>query len=151
MTSVIEHFAADHRACDEVFARAEAAAASGNQAQAMNAFARFAILLEAHFGAEEEIIFPAFEASSGMSNGPTEVMRYEHQNLLDLCRSIQRTLEAGQLAESARQMDTLFTTMQAHNMKEEQVLYPMCDAALSANPAIVAEAVARLASAGVAP
>ena len=144
MASVIEHFAADHRACDAVFARAEDAVTRGEQAQASDTFSRFHLLLEAHFGAEEEIIFPAFEASSGMRNGPTEMMRHEHQDLLAMCQSAQRLINTAQLADATRQLDTLFTMMQAHNIKEEQILYPMCDAALSANPTIVAEAVARL-------
>lgn len=144
MASVIEHFAADHRVCDDVFARAEAALAKGQQKPAAEAFGRFRILLEAHFGAEEEVIFPAFEAATGMRSGPTAMMRLEHQDMLGLCEDVQNLILRGELDEAGKLADTLFTVMQAHNMKEEQILYPMCDQVLDAQPQVVAEAISRL-------
>lgn len=144
MSRVIEHFAADHRACDEVFAQAEKALGEGDQPTASRAFARFRILLEAHFGAEEEVVFPAFEALTGLTNGPTNAMRAEHRQMLMLCEDTQRCIDSIRLSDAAGLADTLFSLVQAHNMKEEQVLYPMCDDALGAHPEVVAEAIARL-------
>ncbi|WP_374403366.1 hemerythrin domain-containing protein [Niveibacterium sp.] len=144
MASVIEHFAADHRACDDVFARAEQAIAQRAQTQAADAFARFHLLLDAHFRAEEDVIFPAFEAATGMSAGPSAVMRSEHGEMLGLCEDVRRLIMAGDFDEAGSLADTLFSIMQAHNMKEEQILYPMCDQVLSAHPQVVADAIARL-------
>ncbi|MFO1427497.1 MAG: hemerythrin domain-containing protein [Steroidobacteraceae bacterium] len=68
----------------------------------------------------------------GSSAGPTAVMRSEHQQLREL-------LEAGKLSladEDATAFtglaETLLTMLQQHNLKEEHILYRMCDSMLGA-------------------
>ena len=45
---------------------------------------RFQDALLHHFAMEEEVMFPAFEARTGMTQGPTAVMRSEHRQMTDL-------------------------------------------------------------------
>ncbi|MCK7498190.1 MAG: hemerythrin domain-containing protein [Comamonadaceae bacterium] len=97
---------------------------------------------EAHFCAEEDVLFPNFERRTGMSSGPTRMMRMEHmqmRGLLDQLAAAQAGRDTGAFCGAA---DTLLIMMQQHNLKEENILYPMCDQAL-AGDAEVASAIAR--------
>jgi len=122
-----------HKYCDEVFADAEDACANGDWAVGEKAFALLRNELETHFTGEEELLFPAFEAATGMSSGPTEVMRGEHRQMRDLLAQMQGALTARAGDDFGGAAETLLILMQQHNMKEENILYPMCDNALSAS------------------
>ena len=131
MTSIHDFLAPDHQRCDDLFADAEAAAANGEWTEASTKFGLFQDALLHHFGMEEEVMFPAFETATGMTMGPTEVMRSEHRQMTDLL---------AQMADAAARQDgdgflgdaeTLLIIMQQHNMKEEQMLYRMADQALA--------------------
>ena len=120
----------EHRDCDALFADAEHAAHEGDLAAAGSAFAAFAESLRQHLAIEEEVLFPAFEARTGMAGGPTAVMRMEHVQMRTLLEQLQRALDAGSLDDFLGLGETLNVLVQQHNMKEEQMLYPMCDRAL---------------------
>lgn len=120
-----------HKHCDEIFADAEDACGSGDWATGEQAFVRLRNELETHFGSEEEVLFPAFEQATGMTSGPTEVMRGEHRQMRDLLAQMQGALSARDSDAFGGAAETLLILMQQHNMKEENILYPMCDSALS--------------------
>lgn len=132
MTDISTEFAADHRHCDHLFAAAEQSAASGDWPAADSQFDVFAGALEHHFTVEEQGLFPAFEARTGMTMGPTQVMRMEHLQmrklLADMRDAIAKRNGDGYLGLS----ETLMMLMQQHNIKEEQILYRMADQALGA-------------------
>lgn len=145
MDSIAALMTHDHRRCDHLFAAAEALAAEADWSAAAAAVANLARELEAHFSAEEEILFPRFEAASGMTHGPTAMMRAEHADMRASMRVLQDAIAAHDRDEFAGEADTLLIMMQQHNMKEEHILYPMCDAHLgAAHPPTVAELGVRL-------
>jgi iron-sulfur cluster repair protein YtfE (RIC family) len=120
-----------HKRCDDLFVAAEEAAHAGQWAACADSFRRFRGELLAHFATEEEVLFPAFEERTGMVVGPTQVMRGEH----DQMRALIEQMDSAQ-AQLARQpfagaAETLLVLMQQHNMKEENILYPMCDRTLA--------------------
>ena len=119
-----------HKHCDETFADAEEACAKGDWAKGAQAFAAFSDDLETHFQSEEEILFPAFESATGMVSGPTEVMRGEHRQMRELLAQMKASLDARDGDDFSGTAETLLIMMQQHNMKEENILYPMCDNAL---------------------
>jgi iron-sulfur cluster repair protein YtfE (RIC family) len=119
-----------HKQCDEIFADAEEACSNGDWAAGAGAFASFAGQLEAHFLSEEEVLFPAFESATGMTSGPTEVMRGEHRQMRDLLAQMKQALADRDSDGFGGTAETLLIMMQQHNMKEENILYPMCDSAL---------------------
>lgn len=119
-----------HKHCDEVFADAEEACANGNWSAGEKSFAAFARELETHFLSEEEVLFPAFESATGMTSGPTEVMRGEHRQMRELLAQMREALERRDGDGFSGSAETLLIMMQQHNMKEENILYPMCDNAL---------------------
>ena len=81
MTSIPEFMTAKHRECDEFFIQAENAIADNNWLLAKQAFSQFSAELTIHFQAEEDILFPEFEQATGITQGPTQVMRGEHQQM----------------------------------------------------------------------
>ena len=122
-----------HKHCDEIFADAEEACANGEWTAGGEAFALLSNQLETHFSSEEELLFPAFEAATGMTSGPTEVMRGEHRQMRDLLAQMQGALASRDGDAFGGAAETLLILMQQHNMKEENILYPMCDNALGSS------------------
>ncbi len=130
MSTILEFLGNDHRACDDLFASAEEAAGKGNWDSARGLFDRFRVAMAHHFAMEEEVLFPAFEARTGNSMGPTAVMRMEHAQMRGLIQDMAAAAEAGDEAGYLGASETLNMLMRQHNLKEENVLYPMSDGAL---------------------
>lgn len=121
-----------HRHCDDLFVAAEDAVQRGDWPAAAAAYARFHAQMKAHFEAEEGLLFPAFESATGMTAGPTQMMRHEHAQMRALLSALAEACAAHDADKYAGDAETLLTLMQQHNMKEENILYPMCDRALGA-------------------
>ncbi len=121
-----------HHHCDDLFAIAEAEAAAGCWPAAAKHLGAFASELKEHFSTEEELLFPAFENQNGMRHGPTMMMRLEHAQMRELVEQMQAALTATNGDAFAGAAETLLIMMQQHNIKEENILYPMCDQSLAA-------------------
>lgn len=129
----IKHLMADdHRRCDNLFVAVEQALTPPQWDLASHTFAQFQQATLHHFDAEETLLFPAFEAQTGMRQGPTQVMRQEHVQLRELMQSAQQALAAHDADAYSGEAETLLIMLQQHNLKEENMLYPMCDQHLSA-------------------
>ena len=127
MTSIRSFMTDDHRSCDDHFAKAEQAVAKNDLEAAGIAFADFQVAMLAHFDVEEKILFPTFEAKTGMSMGPTQVMRLEHAQMRELLAAAVDAISAANVDDYLGAAETLLIMMQQHNMKEENILYSMCD------------------------
>ncbi len=121
----------EHRSCDESFAKAEQAASGGDFESAFSYFEDFMIETLKHFSKEEEILFPVFEEVSGSTQGPTQVMRYEHNQVRELLEQLSNAIKSEDKERFFSVADTLMILLQQHNMKEEQMLYAMCDRLLA--------------------
>jgi DUF438 domain-containing protein len=126
LTQILEDH---HRHCDDSFAAAEAAAQKKRWEQAAEHYKVFHDGMESHFGAEETLLFPAFESIAG-EGGPTQVMRSEHTQMRALLTAMAEAIQARDADEYAGQAETLLIMMQQHNLKEENILYPMCDSTI---------------------
>ena len=135
-----------HKHCDEIFAEAEEACGQADWIAGAVAFEALKEQLETHFSSEEELLVPAFEAETGMSSGPTEVMRSEHRQMRDLLAQMQGAVDSRDGDTFSGAAETLLILMQQHNMKEENILYPMCDSALGSSD-VGASIIGRLARA----
>jgi len=120
----------EHRDCDTEFAAAEQAVANGDWAEAETKFLAFSDDTLRHFKREEEELFPAFEAQTGSSEGPTQVMRYEHEQVRGLIGKLAEALESQDKDAYLSLCESMMILLQQHNMKEEQMLYAMCDRVL---------------------
>ncbi|MEY6433893.1 hemerythrin domain-containing protein [Thioalkalicoccus limnaeus] len=127
MTTIETFFTTDHRACDHRLADLEAAVAAGDWTCAQDRLHDFDRDLERHLGREEELLFPAIEAATGSTHGPTEVMRREHAQMRALLNDARAAIGQQDQAASLGLLETLMTLIQLHNVKEEQILYPMAD------------------------
>ncbi len=138
LTPTISTFmAAHHKECDEQFAQAEEAIANGNWAEGLTLWQAFTQELEKHFTREESILFPEFESATGMTGGPTQMMRIEHEQMRALINEADKAVESKDQDQFLALTETLMVTMQQHNMKEEQILYPMTDQSLPDAVAII--------------
>jgi len=138
MTSITSFMTDDHRACDDVFVDFENMIADQNWETLKNSWAVFSNKLLNHFEMEETVLFPAFESATGMTNGPTAVMRSEHQQMRNLCLEIEQAVTSQNEDQCQGIADTLMIMIQQHNMKEEQMLYPMTDQHTNAADVIAA-------------
>jgi len=130
MSAILDFLGSDHRVCDDLFASAETAAAQKNWDSARNLFERFQAAMAHHLAMEEDVLFPAFEARTGMRAGPTQVMRMEHAQMRGLLQDMASAVAACNQDGYLGLSETLNMLMQQHNLKEETMLYPMSDQVL---------------------
>lgn len=127
---ILEFMRDDHRACDHLYTEAENALADKKIDEAKELFNQFYLATNHHFDMEEKQLFITFERRTGMMGGPTQMMRYEHQQLRALLESMLRSLNEGKVDDFFGQGESMMIMLQQHNMKEEQMLYPMIDQTL---------------------
>lgn len=130
MTTIANYMSGDHRHCDAIFAAAESAVDEQNWELAKQQTGAFLKAMEEHFSIEESVLFPAFEQATGMAGGPTQVMRYEHQQMRSLFAEMEMALAETDEDEFLSVTETLLIMMQQHNMKEEGIIYAMSDTLL---------------------
>jgi iron-sulfur cluster repair protein YtfE (RIC family) len=130
MSTILDFLGSDHRACDDIFASAEAAVAQKNWDSARSLFDRFQAAMAHHLAMEETVLFPAFEARTHNSTGPTQVMRMEHEQMRGLLQDMASAVADANHSRFLGLSETLNMLMQQHNMKEENMLYPMSDQVL---------------------
>jgi len=131
MSTIKEYLTQDHRRCDELFAQMEESASKSlDDAKAL--CQDFIEASERHFQMEEKVMFPEFEAKTGMTQGPTQMMRMEHTQMRALMQDMLQALESENKDKFFGYTETLMILLQQHNMKEEQMLYTMAQQHLSA-------------------
>ena len=131
MNTISSFLTSDHRACDNEFANLENAIASQDWEEAKNQFEKFSLDLTHHFDMEEKVMFPAFEEVTGMTQGPTMVMRMEHSQMRNILDDLKSDIEKKDKNHFFGVSESLMMLMQQHNMKEEQMLYKMADVHLA--------------------
>lgn len=128
--TVMGYLSADHRRLDGVMEECRSLSAAGDMKGAAIRFVEFRAGLLRHIGIEEELLFPEFEAATGLSEGgPTGVMRHEHLEIRRLMELIDELFRGPSPSptefESLR--SAVVSLLHEHNLKEERILYPMTD------------------------
>lgn len=139
MSTIPDYMTVKHRECDDFFTEAESAVASQDWSIAEEKWQLFANELESHLQGEETILFPAFEQATGMTSGPTQVMRGEHEQMRAMVKDLSSALSAKNKDEYLGLSETLMILMQQHNMKEEMMLYPMSQQQIPNADAVMAQ------------
>lgn len=86
--------------------------------------------LRRHIYLEEELLFPSMKQAGFMA--PVFVMLREHGEIWRALDTLDARVAAGEDNDSIREAcGSLSALLDAHNMKEEPVLYPRADASLS--------------------
>ena len=130
MASILDFMTQDHRHCDDSFAAAEEKVTAGRWDEAGQIWTIFHNALETHLNREEGCLFPAFETQTGNTQGPTAMMRMEHEQMRSLVAEMDEAITARNADSFLGLAETLMILTQQHNMKEEQILYPMIDQVL---------------------
>jgi len=138
MPNLHGYMAGDHKDCDEAFVAVESAVAGGDWPSAGVTWRRFVSQLARHFAREEDVLFPEIERATGMSDGPTAVMRSEHEQMRSLLPGLAAHLNSADQSGFLGIAETMLVLIQQHNMKEEQVLYPMAEQILDDAAGVVA-------------
>ncbi len=131
MRSIKEYLTNDHRLCNDIFAKMEQTAAK-SLSDAKPLCDEFIAATEHHFQMEERVMFPEFEQKTGMVQGPTQMMRQEHEQVRSLMKEMSEAINNDNKDKFFGLTETLMIMLQQHNMKEEQMLYPMAQQHLSA-------------------
>lgn len=131
MMTFSSYLSNEHHRCDGLFSDTEAMVEKEDWNSAEEAHRCFREAMENHFLMEEEVLFPAVEAMSGSSDGPTAVMRQEHKQMRHLFNEMSQAIEAEQAEDYLGASETLLVLMQQHNAKEEQILYPSSERLLA--------------------
>jgi iron-sulfur cluster repair protein YtfE (RIC family) len=139
MSTISTTMTADHRRCDQIFSSAEELVTTGDWTEAESKFELFRDAILNHFTMEEERLFPAFEQHQGHAMGPTQVMRMEHNQMRQLLAELEQAAQTRNDTQYLGIADTLMMIMQQHNMKEEQMLYPMMDRTLGQEGSEIAQ------------
>ncbi|MDB2562591.1 hemerythrin domain-containing protein [Sulfurimonas sp.] len=131
MSTIKEYLTDDHRRCDELFAKMEETAVK-SLADTKVVCQEFIEASERHFQMEEKVMFVEFESKTGMTQGPTQMMRMEHTQMRALMQDMLAALESENKDKFFGLTETLMILLQQHNMKEEQMLYTMAQQHLGA-------------------
>ena len=127
MTTISAFMQHNHRQCDALYAAAEEAVANQDWAAADAGWQAFTSELNTHITDREEgHLFPALEAANGPA-GPIAMMRMEHEQIRALVAQINDALAAQEQQRFLGLGETLMMLTQQHNMKEENILYPIMD------------------------
>ena len=127
MKTLLGHMQAHHDRCDQLYADGENFLLDEQIEEGLELIKSFLNEMERHFQMEETVLFPSFEEISGMRQGPTQVMRMEHQQMRNLLALMSEAVSSGNQEEILEVGETMMILMQQHNVKEEGILYPMAD------------------------
>lgn len=142
---ILEFMRDDHRVCDHLYTDAENALAAKNNDEAKRLFGEFYRATNRHFDMEEHELFITFEKRTGMVGGPTQMMRYEHQQLRAQLEALQEALNDDKYDDFFGIGESMMIMLQQHNMKEEQMLYPMIDSALEGDAQLMIQTLKEMA------
>lgn len=132
MSDAIGRLGAEHRVIERVLLALELAAgqevASAFYRQALRFLTQYAD--RCHHGKEEDLLFPVLEARGLPCEGPTSVMREEHDVGRGHLRSLAQALEAQDLAGLRDTSLAYVALMRDHIYKEDELLFPMAQSVL---------------------
>ena len=125
--SVTAYLSWDHDRLDAILRSVRARVEAGDWEAARQEYGSFADGLDRHIRLEEGILFPLFEERTGMTAGPTAVMRVEHCEIRGALEIMRDGLGRSDARLFENGLAHLFDVLPDHNVKEEQVLYPTTD------------------------
>ena len=129
--SVTAYLSSDHKRLEGVLEEACLRVADARWAAAAECLALYQRSLDRHIQLEEEIVYPLFEARSGIVDGPTAVMRDEHRCLRRAVVMMAAAITVEDAGAHAEARSFLESVRPAHEAKEERILYPMLDRLLA--------------------
>ena len=131
METITSYMQQDHVVIDGFSARAVQAAGARDWKALQSEGGEFLRRLRRHIEMEEDVLFPAFEQRTGMTAaGPSVQMRIEHTAMHPILTRMEQAMQANDGEGFRQSTQSLLDILQAHNVKEEQMMYPMLDDAV---------------------
>ncbi len=130
-SSVTDAMATDHDRIDALFDDVRVMVDDGELERADHFFADVRAQLLEHIRIEEDVLFPVLEVRVGTFAGPQTVMRREHEKIVAALDRIANALGRQDAAEFRACDREIYALLSRHNVKEERIIYPMLDRALS--------------------
>lgn len=127
--NISSQMAHDHRLCDHAYEAVEKYILEQNYTLAEKEFLQWKNLNLKHFSIEEEILFPQTVSGLGAKIPPIMVMEMEHIQIKKMFDEIEKTILTKDSKKFHELAETCLIMIQQHNMKEEQILYPIIDRA----------------------
>ena len=119
----------DHEALDGWFEKFRATPFA-QIGQRRELFERFANGLRRHIAVEERLLFPVFAEGNPAHRVVVELMLEEHRRIKEMLQRIDHQLEAGPASTEDVEVE-LLNVLWAHNVREEEGVYPWLDTHLS--------------------
>ncbi len=129
--NVTAYLSWDHARLDALLHEAGVRVADGRWPDAVESHTLFERGMQRHIRLEEEIVFPLFEARSGIVDGPTAVMRDEHRCMRRALSLMRAGIDAEDADGYAEALSFLNSVRPDHDAREESILYPMTDRLLA--------------------
>jgi hemerythrin-like domain-containing protein len=121
----------DHARLAGLLERVKREVDAGRMKDARELYRDYDAGISRHVRVEHELLYPLFEARSGISSGPTVTLRQEHEQVQRAIRMMREGLAALDASAFRAGVRYLEETLPPHNSKEEHVLYPTMDTLLS--------------------
>jgi hemerythrin-like domain-containing protein len=138
--TIKEFLSEDHKTCDDTFAQLEQLVSDEAWDNALMKYLDFRNEMKHHFDMEEKVMFPAFEAKTGMHGaGPTHMMRIEHEQMRGMMDQLGEGVNSKDKGRFFDVSETLMMLIQQHNSKEEQMLYTIADRTFGAESEKIVE------------
>ena len=131
MGALRDYLARDHSHCDAVMRSTATCVAQRDWVAAQAAIVAFQGAMEGHLLVEENVLFPAFEATLGHGDSPTRAMRAEHLRIRAVIGRLTDSVSARDADAFATHAEVLLLALHQHAEKEEGVLYPMIERILA--------------------
>ena len=120
MKTLLEFMQIHHGQCDQLYADGENSLLDEQMEEGVGQITTFLSEMERHFLMEETVLFPTFEDISGMRQGPTQVMRMEHQQIRNLLARMSDAVTRMDRDEILEVGETLLILMQQHNYERRR-------------------------------
>jgi hemerythrin-like domain-containing protein len=115
----------EHSLYEELLSRCQDAVDIEDWATANLAFQELVTHLKRHMALEEEVLYPAYEATAHAPQGPTTALREEHDGIVRLFHDMARIIRSRDSDHALEGLAQLGNLMIKHHEKEEDIFLPM--------------------------
>src|SRR5437870_10189176 len=129
--TVTRYLSADHLRLGMILDDVARAVEAYRFAEARQGYRLFTVGLRHHIHMEEDILFPVFEARTGLVDGPITLMRAEHRAIEEAAAKMRNGLEASDADAFAAALRFFHGLLRVHESKEEHILYPITHSLLT--------------------
>lgn len=120
----------DHSLYEDILFKCQDLVEAGEWNDARQSFDDLVRHLKNHMAMEEEVLYPAYEKRVTSSTGPTQALREDHDQLVQLVRDmihVFRSRDAGHVLDCLSHLEE---KMIKHHEKEEDIFLPMASVIL---------------------